>query len=156
VRGWISATTLLTFLVTCSAGTVPWRAAVAGAFRPPDFAQDIAAARSFAAGEDPYVGNVAARHSAVLGVDASEGYAYLPHPPFAILLATPLAHIPFTAAARYWFAGSLAFCFVLAIILAGLLRPRNDDALPIAIMAAIAWRKIRLIVMCFIVPFTAS
>jgi Glycosyltransferase family 87 len=145
VRGWIGATALLTFLVACSAGTVPWLAATAGAFRPPDFAQDVAGARAFANGEDPYGGNVAARHAAVLGVNASEGYAYLPHPPFAILLATSLSHFSFTAAARYWFAASVALCFVLAAILAGLLTSDTGRRLPkpwhtlIAFIALLLW-----------------
>lgn len=145
MRGWVGATALFTLLIACSAGTTPWRAAVAGAFRPPDFAQDIAAARAFADGHDPYVGDIAARHAAVLGIDAREGYPYLPHPPFAILLATPLAHLPFTAAARYWFAACLALCFVLAATIAALFTVNTVGGLPkpryalAAFIALLAW-----------------
>jgi hypothetical protein len=130
MRRWIGATALLTCLVACSAGTAPWVAAVGGAFRPPDFAQDVAAAQVLASGSDPYVGDIARRHADVLGLRAADGYPYLPHPPFAILLTTPFAQLSFKGAARSWFAASLALCFVLAIVLAHLSRRGNDRELP--------------------------
>jgi hypothetical protein len=72
----------------------------------------------FASGADPYVGDIARRHADVLGALASDGYPYLPHPPFAILLTSSFAQLSFDVAARYWFAASIALCFVLGIVLA--------------------------------------
>src|SRR5262245_8136707 len=54
MRNWVAATAVLVLLVAASAGIIPWRDAVGGAFRPPDFAQDIAAARILAGKGDPY------------------------------------------------------------------------------------------------------
>src|SRR5205809_7977506 len=99
MKQWVAATATLTLLVAVSAGIVPWRDALGGAFRPPDFAQDIAAARILDSGGDPYAANFAAVHADVLGIPSVEGYPYLPHPPFVIVLSWPLAHVTFGIAA---------------------------------------------------------
>jgi hypothetical protein len=109
---------------------VPWRDAIGGAFRPPDFAQDIAAARILAANADPYAANFAAVHAQVLGIPSTDGYPYLPHPPLVIVLSWPFAGVTFGVAALCWFAGSLACAFVLAIVLSGFARRQTSFGLP--------------------------
>jgi len=130
MRKWVAGTAALVLLVASSAGVAPWRDAIVGAFRPPDFAQDIAAARILAANGDPYAANFAAIHAQVLGIPATEGYPYLPHPPLVLVLSWPFARVTFEAAALCWFAGSLACLFVLAIVLSGLARSRTSFSLP--------------------------
>jgi hypothetical protein len=130
MRNWVAGTAVLVLLVASSAGIAPWRDAIVGAFRPPDFAQDIAAARILAANGDPYAANFAAMHAQVLGIPATEGYPYLPHPPLVIMVSWPFAHVAFEAAALGWFAASLACAFVLAIVLSGLARSRTSFGLP--------------------------
>jgi len=130
MRNWITGTAVLVLLVASSAGIAPWRDAIGGAFRPPDFAQDIAAARILAANGDPYAANFAAIHAQVLGIPAAEGYPYLPHPPLVIMVSWPFAHVTFEVAALCWFAASLACLFVLAIVLSGLARRRTSFSLP--------------------------
>jgi hypothetical protein len=130
MRNWAAAAAVLVLLVGSSAGIVPWRDAIGGAFRPPDFAQDIAAARILAGNGDPYAANFAAVHAQVLEIPSSDGYPYLPHPPLVIVLSWPFARVPFGVAARCWFAGSLACAFVLAIVLSGLARSVTSFRLP--------------------------
>ena len=120
MRNWVAATATLTLLVAMSAGIIPWRDAFVGALRPPDFAQDIAAARILDSGGDPYAANFAAIHADVLGIPSTDGYPYLPHPPFVIALSWLFARVTFDVAALCWFAGSLACAFALAIVLSGL------------------------------------
>src|SRR6476659_4250848 len=104
MKKWVAATATLTLLVAMSAGIAPWRDALGGAFRPPDFAQDIAAARILASGGDPYAANCAAVHADVLGVPAVDGYPSFPHPSFVIVLSWPLARVTVGVAALLWFA----------------------------------------------------
>jgi len=130
MRNWVAATAVLVLLVASSAGIIPWRDAVGGAFMPPDFAQDIAAARILDANGDPYAANFAATHAQVLGVAPTNGYPYLPHPPLVIALSWPFARATFGVAALSWFAGSLACAFVLAIVLSGLGRNQTSFHLP--------------------------
>jgi Glycosyltransferase family 87 len=130
MRSWLAGAAVLVLLVASSAGIVPWRDAVGGAFRPPDFAQDIAAARILAANGDPYAANFAATHAQVLGIPSTDGYPYLPHPPLVIAVSWPFAGMTFGAAALYWFAGSLACVFVLALVLSGFARNRTGFSLP--------------------------
>ena len=130
MRSWVAATAALMLLVAMSAGIVPWRDALGGAFRPPDFAQDIAAARILDSGGDPYTANFAAMHADVLGIAPTEGYPYLPHPPFVIVLSWPFARVTFGVAALCWFAVSLACAFALAVVLSGLARTRTTFTLP--------------------------
>ena len=130
MRNWVAATTVLVMLVASSAGIIPWRDALGGAFRPPDFAQDIAAARILTVGGDPYAANFAAVHAQVLGIPSTDGYPYLPHPPLVVVLSSPLARVTFGVAALAWFAGSLACTFVLAVILSGLAGSQTSFSLP--------------------------
>src|SRR5215468_8279447 len=115
---WFIATGLLTLCVACSSGWTPWADAVRGAFHPPDFAQDIAAGQVIATGLDPYEVNFAPWHARVMGVPAAQGYPYIPHPPFALLLTLPFAYQSFPAAASAWFAISVALLGILAVLLA--------------------------------------
>lgn len=130
MRNWVGGTAALVLLVGSSAGIVPWRDALGGAFRPPDFAQDIAAARILAAHADPYAANFTAIHADVLGIASTDGYPYLPHPPLVIVLSWPFAAVTFRVAALCWFAGSLACTFVLAIVLSGFARRQTRFGLP--------------------------
>lgn len=130
MRNWVAATAALVLLIASSAGTIPWRDAVGGAFRPPDFAQDIAAARILDGNGDPYAANFAATHAQVLGIAPTDGYPYLPHPPLVIAISWPFAQVTFGAAALCWFAASLACAFVLAIVLSGLARNQTGFHLP--------------------------
>ncbi len=130
MRKWVAATAVLVLLAAFSAGMVPWLDAIAGAFKPPDFAQDIAAARILADRGDQYTTNFAAIHAQVLGAAPGEGYPYLPHPPFTILLTWPFSRLTFSAAALWWFAASLACSFVLAIVLGGFAFSDRDFRLP--------------------------
>ena len=117
-RGWFIATALLTLCVSCSSGGTPWLHAVAGAFHPPDLAQDVAAGQAIVAGFDPYAVDFAAWHARVMGVPPEQGYPYLPHPPFALLLTLPFAYASFISAAAVWFAISIALLGALALLLA--------------------------------------
>jgi alpha-1,2-mannosyltransferase len=130
MKHWVAATGALTLLVAISAGIDPWRDALGGAFRPPDFAQDVAAARILDNGGDPYAANFAAVHADVLGIPSTDGYPYLPHPPFVIVLSWPFARVTFGVAALCWFAGSLACAFALAVVLSGIACNRANFTLP--------------------------
>jgi hypothetical protein len=130
MRKWVAATAVLMLLAAFSAGIVPWLDAIGGAFKPPDFAQDIAAARVLAVHGDPYAADFAVLHGEVLGAAPGVGYPYLPHPPFAIVLSWPFAGLTFGVAALCWFAGSLACAFVLAIVLSGFAFNEKDFGLP--------------------------
>lgn len=101
-----------------SSGTAPVLAAFGGWFLPSDFASNVAAARELAAGRDPWGPDFAAAHAAVLGVPASEGRPYFPHPPLAAVLIRPLAPVSFSTAAMIWFTVSLGELFILAVLLA--------------------------------------
>lgn len=105
-------------VVATSAGAQPWLAAIAGAFKPPDFAQDIAAAQVWAEGLDPYDAEFTVRHARLLGTQPAKGYPYFPHPPFAIVLSLPFAFVAFSSAALLWYAVSLALLGCLALLLA--------------------------------------
>jgi hypothetical protein len=118
VRRWMMSAAIVTIVVALSAGAMPWRQAAAGAFRPPDLAQDIAAAQMFASGVDPYEVGVQAVQAHMLGIPVEAGYPYFPHPPLAVVLTWPIADLPFNSAALIWFAGSLALLFALAVLLA--------------------------------------
>jgi hypothetical protein len=117
-RGWFIATAFLTLCVSCSSGGTPWLHAVAGAFHPPDLAQDVAAGQAIVAGFDPYAVDFAAWHARVMGVQPEQGYPYLPHPPFALFVTLPLAYASFISAAAAWFAMSIALLAALALLLA--------------------------------------
>lgn len=117
VRKWIVVTALLTLSVVLSSGSMPWVQALTGAFRPPDFAADIAAVRAVAAGGHPFTPDFATQHARVIGVPVEEGYPFFPHPPSAVLLFRPLASLSLGTAALLWFAVTLGLLFVLARVL---------------------------------------
>src|SRR5262245_61941449 len=103
VRRWLVSTALLALCASWSSGASPWLQAAAGAFHPPDLAQDIAAGQAIAAGLDPYGANFPAWHARVMDVPSDQGYPYLPHPPFALLLTLPFAFQSLESAALAWF-----------------------------------------------------
>jgi hypothetical protein len=125
VNGWMMSAAAVTIVVALSAGAMPWRQAAAGAFRPPDLAQDIAAAQMFASGADPYEVGVQSVQAQMLGIPVEAGYPYFPHPPLAVILTWPIADLPFSSAAMIWFAGSLALLFALAVLLAEIVSGKN-------------------------------
>jgi hypothetical protein len=118
VHRWIEATAVIVLGVALSSGPKPWLQAASGAFKPPDFASDIAAARVLASGSDPYEADVANVQAGILNIPAQHGYPYFPHPPLTVLVSRPLAHLPFSSAAVIWFAASLGLLFALAVVLA--------------------------------------
>jgi glycosyl transferase family 87 len=117
VPRWILVTAFLTLAVALSSGSTPWIHALSGAFRPPDFAADIAAVRAVAAGSHPFTPDFKAQHAQAMGVAVEEGYPFFPHPPSAVLLFRPLASLSLSAAALIWFAVSLWLLFILARVL---------------------------------------
>src|SRR5437762_9921555 len=97
---------------------MPWLQAGAGAFHPPDLAQDVAASQLLASGSDPYETGVRDVQARILGIPAHDGYPYFPHPPVTVIVTWPFVHLTFGVAAQVWFAASLALLFVLAVLLA--------------------------------------
>jgi hypothetical protein len=114
LRPWLAAAVFGTLLAAFSSGALPWVNALAGAFAPPDLAQDIAAGEIFVAGDNPYSADFAARHARVMGTAPQSGYPYFPHPPFVILLSVPFTFVGFVSAALLWFVISLGLVFFLA------------------------------------------
>jgi hypothetical protein len=112
-------TAVLAFGVALSSGALPWRHALAGVLRPPDFAADIAAARLLAAGSDPYEADVQGVQARILGIPTQEGYPFFPHPLLVVVLTRPLAHLPFNSA---WRRGGGEKIF--PVLLGGYLLPR--------------------------------
>ena len=117
-------TTFLAIGTAMTSGARPWMDALGGAFTPPDFAQDVAAARLVTRGISPYGPEFGAEHAEVfggepraLGSNGPIGYPYFPHPPFVVVLSWPFAYLPFEAAALAWFAGSMALLFMMAFLL---------------------------------------
>jgi hypothetical protein len=96
---------------------MPWLHALGGAFRPPDFAQDVAAARLLMGGLNPYSSMFQSAHAEVLQTQVSAGYPYFPHPPFVVLASLPFGFLSLKSAAAVWFALSLALLFLLALAL---------------------------------------
>lgn len=118
MRVWIVAALIGTAAVVLSSGTKPWIDAVGGAFVPPDIAQDVAAARLFAAGVSPYGPVIREMHSRVVPVPVNETFPYFPHPPFSLVVSWLFAYVSFQTAALVWFSFSLALLFLLAALLA--------------------------------------
>ena len=114
MRQWLVVTAIVTLAVALSSGGESYLNALSGAFRPSDFASNIAAARALAAGTNPYDADFAALHAAVLDIPVSEGRPYFPHPPLGTLLLRPWAPLSFRAAALAWFSISLGLLFILA------------------------------------------
>jgi hypothetical protein len=123
MRRWLVVTAIVTLAAALSSGGEPYFNALIGAFRPSDFASNIAAARELAAGRNPYEADFAALQAAVLGVPVSEGRPYFPHPPLAALLLRPWAPLSFRAAALAWFSISLGLLFMLAVVLSEVVLP---------------------------------
>lgn len=119
MRRWVFAAAGLVGLVILLSGSNPWRFTVQGLVAPPDFAQDVAAARLFASKRNPYQEGIAHTHAELLNVSEDQGYRHFPHPPLLFLLMLPVAHFTLRHAAELWFGLSLALLFVLAAILAG-------------------------------------
>ncbi len=125
---WIVAALIAAAATALSAGAKPWIDAVGGAFVPPDIAQDVAAARLFADGVNPYGPVIRDMHSRVVPVPVGETFPYFPHPPFSLLVSWLFAYVSFQTAALMWFGFSLALLFLLAALLAENLADRHRDA----------------------------
>lgn len=104
--------------VALSSGATPWLQALIGAFSPPDFAQDLAAARIVLAGQNPYQIGIAEEHARIMGGPPEVGYPFFPHPPLVVGVSALFAHLGLRQAALIWFAVSLALLFVLAALVA--------------------------------------
>lgn len=123
VPRWIHVTALLTLAVVLSSGSKPWVHALTGAFRPPDFAADMAAVQAVVSGSHPFTPDFATQHAQAMGVAVEEGYPFFPHPPSAVLLFRPLASLSLGTAALIWFAVSLWLLLMLARILVEAIGP---------------------------------
>jgi Glycosyltransferase family 87 len=99
-------------------GDTPWRYTLYGLVSPPDFAQDLAAARVFASNQNPYGVGIARAHAELMKVSEDEGYLYFPHPPLLFLALLPIAGLTLAQAAAIWFGVSLGLLFLLAALLA--------------------------------------
>jgi hypothetical protein len=146
VRRWVFAAAGLVVLVILLSGSDPWRFTVQGLVSPPDFAQDVAAARVFASDRNPYQDGIARTHAEIMNVSEEQGYRHFPHPPLLFLLLLPVAHFALRPAAVLWFGLSLALLFVLAAILAGTASQSSrghDGPKPAAVLsfyaALLAW-----------------
>jgi Glycosyltransferase family 87 len=96
----------------------PWIDAASGAFIPADIAQDIAAARLFIAGVNPYGPQIRDAHAQLLGLPVDGTFPHFPHPPFSLIISWPLGYASYPVAAAAWFAVTIALVFVLAALLA--------------------------------------
>ena len=104
-----------------ASGDTPWRYTLFGLVSPPDFAQDLAAARVFASSQNPYEVGIAGAHAELMKVSEDEGYLYFPHPPLLFLVLLPMAGFTLAQAAAIWFGVSLGLLFLLAALLAKVL-----------------------------------
>jgi hypothetical protein len=130
LRTWFIATAAATLIVVLSAGARPWVGALAGAFGPPDFAQDIAAAQLSIEGLNPYTADFASRHAQVMGTAGAKGYPFFPHPPFAIVLSWPFGFLTLSSGAMVWYAVSLALLACLALLLAEIATGQDLNGAP--------------------------
>ena len=89
MRRWAAAALGFVVVVVALSGAEQWRYAFGGLFRPPDFAQDIAAARVFASDQNPYEVGIARTHAELLAIPEDEGYPHFPHPPLLFLARPP-------------------------------------------------------------------
>ena len=118
MRRWALAAFALVLAILVVSGAEPWRGVLAGFFAPTDLAQDLAAARVFAAGENPYEVGIAPAHAALMNVSPDQGYPYYPHPPLLFLLLLPISAFTLQQAAFLWFGVSLGLLLLLAALLA--------------------------------------
>ena len=104
--------------ISLLSGDTPWRYTLFGLFAPPDFAQDLAAARVFASNQNPYEVGIAREHADLMKLGADKGYQHFPHPPLLFLLVLPMAGLTLAGAAAVWAGISLGLLFILATLLA--------------------------------------
>jgi glycosyl transferase family 87 len=145
---WTLAAAALVASAAVSSGALPWRQALAGSFLPPDFAQDLAAARVVLAGQNPYTVGIAAEHARLMGGPVDVGYPFFPHPPLVVGLSAPFANLGLSEAALVWFVVSLILLWVLAAVLADTIvgqapgrerREAGKRTVLLAFAALIAW-----------------
>ncbi|MET0214640.1 MAG: hypothetical protein ABW292_16630, partial [Vicinamibacterales bacterium] len=118
MRRWAAIAAGLVLLAILLSGDTPWRYTLFGLVSPPDFAQDLAAARVFASNQNPYEVGIARAHAELMKVSADKGYLYFPHPPLLFLVLLPMAGFTLAQAAAIWFGVSLGLLFLLAALLA--------------------------------------
>lgn len=114
---WTVRALILAACVALTAGWQPWLDAVSGAFVPADIAQDIAAAKLFVEGVNPYGTVIREAHAQLLNVPIEGTFPYFPHPPFSLIVSWPLAYLSYGTGAAVWFAFTLSLVFVLAALL---------------------------------------
>ena len=118
MRRWAAIAAGLVLVAILLSGDTPWRYTLFGLVSPPDFAQDLAAARVFASNQNPYEVGIARAHAELMKVSEDEGYLYFPHPPLLFLVLLPMAGFTLAQAAAIWFGVSLGLLFLLAALLA--------------------------------------
>jgi glycosyl transferase family 87 len=118
MRRWVIAAVVSVTVVMLASGDTPWRYTLFGLVSPPDFAQDLAAARVFASNQNPYEVGIARAHAELMKVSEDEGYLYFPHPPLLFLVLVPIAGFTLAQAAAIWGGVSLGLLFLLAALLA--------------------------------------
>lgn len=118
-HAWLITGLLGMMLVALSSGLKPWRAALAGAFWPADFAADVAAAHLFVHRVSPYGPTIRTVHMDLTGLPFAATLPYFPHPPFALIVSMPTGFLSFHAAAMLWFGVTMALIFALAVVLHG-------------------------------------
>jgi hypothetical protein len=116
MRRWVATAAGLVVVAILLSGDTPWRYTLYGLVSPPDFAQDLAAARVFASNQNPYEVGIAREHAELM--KEGKGYLYFPHPPLLFLVLLPVAEFTLAKAAAIWFGVSLGLLFLLAAILA--------------------------------------
>jgi len=117
MRRWVIAAVGLVAMVMLVSGDTPWRYTLFGLVSPPDFAQDLAAARVFASNQNPYEVGIARDHAELMKVPEDKGYLHFPHPPLLFLVLLPMAGFTLAQAAAIWFGVSLGLLFLLAALL---------------------------------------
>jgi len=118
MRRWAAAAAGLVLVAIVFSGDTPWRYTLFGLVSPPDFAQDLAAARVFASNQNPYEVGIARAHAELMKVSEDKGYQYFPHPPLLFLVLLPMAGFTLAQAAAIWGGVSLGLLFLLAALLA--------------------------------------
>jgi hypothetical protein len=118
MRRWAAIAAGLVIVAILLSGDTPWRYTLFGLVSPPDFAQDLAAARVFASNQNPYEVGIARAHAELMKVSEDKGYLYFPHPPLLFLVLLPMAGFTLAQAAAIWFGVSLGLLFLLAALLA--------------------------------------
>jgi Glycosyltransferase family 87 len=128
MRRWAAIAAGLVLVAILLSGDTPWRYTLFGLVSPPDFAQDLAAARVFASNQNPYEVGIARAHAELMKISEDKGYLYFPHPPLPFLVLLPMAGFTLAQAAAIWCGVSLGLLFVLAALLAKVYSgARSDD-----------------------------